>query len=251
MAAKLYGIPGSHNTAIAEAMLRHKGIEYTRRDLIPGAHRLFLLRLLMFPGTSVPALRIDGRRIVGSRAISRTLDELKPEPPLFPSDPERRRAVEDAERFGEEGLQKYAAHVLWAALARDSGSAKTFLEDARLGFPTALAGVLIAPVIALMVRLNGANEDVVRAELSSLDGDLAEVDRLIEAGVIGGPERNAADFQIAAQLRILMCLDDLRPVIEAHRAGAFALTLYPTYPGHLPPVLTSEERALLPPAASG
>ncbi len=37
MKAKLYGIPGSQNAAIAEAMLRHKGIPYTRRDLIPGA----------------------------------------------------------------------------------------------------------------------------------------------------------------------------------------------------------------------
>lgn len=39
MKARLYGIPGSHNAAIAEAMLRHTGITYTRRDLIPGAHR--------------------------------------------------------------------------------------------------------------------------------------------------------------------------------------------------------------------
>ena len=42
MTAKLYGIPGSQNAAIAEAMLRHKGISYTRRDLIPGVHRLLL-----------------------------------------------------------------------------------------------------------------------------------------------------------------------------------------------------------------
>jgi glutathione S-transferase len=245
MKAKLYGIPGSHNTFVAEAMLRHKGIGYARRDLVPPAHRLFLLRLLGFDGTSVPALKIDGRRVVGSRAVSRLLDEIVPEPPLFPADPERRRAVEDAERFGEERLQRYARHVLWAALRRDSRAARSFLADARLGFPTELAGVLIAPAAWLMARMNGATEATVRAELASLPGDLAEVDALLERGVIGGAERNAADFQIAAQLRILMCLDDLRPTIEAHRAGAFALDVFPRYPGHLPSVLSGDERAVL------
>jgi glutathione S-transferase len=249
MAAKLYGIPGSHNTAIAEAMLRHKGIEYRRRDLIPAAHRLFLLRLLGFDGTSVPALRIDGRRIVGSRTISRALDELKPDPLLFPAEPERRRAVEDAERFGEDELQKYARHVVWALLARDTRAARSFLEGARLGFPPGLAAPLMAPVVALMGRLNGVSEDVVRSELRSLDADLDEVDRLIDAGVIGGPERNAADFQIAAQLRILLCFDDLRPVVESHRAGKLAIAVYPHYPGHLPRVLSPDERKLLAPPA--
>ena len=40
---------------------------------------------------TVPALRIDGEKVQGSRAIMRRLDELVPEPPLFPSDPDRAR----------------------------------------------------------------------------------------------------------------------------------------------------------------
>src|SRR5689334_13263101 len=137
--AKLYGIPGSHNAANGEAMLRHKGIPYERRDLITGAHRLILPRLLGFDGDSVPALRIDGRKVIGSRAIAHALDELKPDPPLFPADPDERRKVEEANRWGEEVLQELPRHLLYVLVAREPASAKTFLDGARLGFPNALA----------------------------------------------------------------------------------------------------------------
>ena len=48
---------------------------------------------------------IDGRKVQKSRAIAQELDRLQPEPPLFPSDPEQREAVLEAERFGDEELQ--------------------------------------------------------------------------------------------------------------------------------------------------
>lgn len=245
MSARLYGIPGSHNVAIAEAMLRHKGIAYTRRDLIPGAHRLLLVRLLGFRGSSVPALRIDGQRVLGTGAIARALEQQQPEPPLFPADPEPRRRVEDAERFGEEVVQQFPRHILWLALKRHPAAARSFLAGARLGFPTQLAVPAIGPVIALMCRLNGATAAVARADLPRLAAALDHVDRLIADATIGNPTPNAADFQLAAQIRMLMCLDDLRPVVERHRCATLATALYPTQPGRVPPVLTDDERALL------
>jgi len=35
MAARLYGVPASHPTLSAELMLRRKGVEYRRLDLVP------------------------------------------------------------------------------------------------------------------------------------------------------------------------------------------------------------------------
>jgi len=81
-------------------MLEHKGIAYRRVDLIPGLHKP-LLRALRFSGTTVPALRIDGRRIQSSLELSRVLEEMRPEPPLFPSEPDARAKVEEAEAWGE------------------------------------------------------------------------------------------------------------------------------------------------------
>ena len=58
-----------------------------------------------------------------------------------------------------------------------------------------------------------------KADLAALPGQLDHVESLIDAGTIGGEEPNAADFQIAVSLRLLMCFDDLRPLIEGRPAG--------------------------------
>ena len=45
------------------------------------------LRARGFPGPTVPAMVLDGRKVQTTRAISRALDEIRPDPPLFPADP--------------------------------------------------------------------------------------------------------------------------------------------------------------------
>jgi glutathione S-transferase len=102
--ARLYSLSLSHPSQAARLMLEHKGIEHKVIDFPPGLQPL-AVRLVGFRGRTVPALRIDGRRVQGSRQISSALDDLVPEPPLFPPDPDRRRAVEAAERWGDETLQ--------------------------------------------------------------------------------------------------------------------------------------------------
>ena len=65
---------------------------------------------------------------------------------------------------------------------------------------------------------------------------LDRVDELIERGVIGGAERNAADYQIATSISLLLTMDDLRPMIEGRPAGRLAREIVPRQPGHLPHV---------------
>ena len=99
-------------------MLEHKGIAYHRVDLIPGLHKP-ILRVLGFKDTTVPALRIDGRRIQSTLRISRALDELCPDPPLFLEDEAARAAVEEAERWGERQLQPVSRRLGWWAARRN------------------------------------------------------------------------------------------------------------------------------------
>ena len=70
--------------------------------------------MLGFPDKTVPAMVIDGRKIQKSRAIGQELDRIQPDPPLYPSDPDRLKKVLEAERFGDEELQSNVRRiVIW------------------------------------------------------------------------------------------------------------------------------------------
>src|SRR5215210_1739007 len=164
--ALLIGVPASHPTVAAELMLARKGIEIDRFDLVPGLHRFVLRRA--FPDGTVPAMVLDGRRLQGTRTISRALDVIAPEPALFPAEPERRAARERAELWGDLVLQPVVRRLAWAALKRDRSTIDTFLDDARLGLPTGLAVATAAPVAALSARLNRASDRSARRDLEAL-----------------------------------------------------------------------------------
>ena len=132
-AAKLYVILGSHACRTGMLMLDHKGISYRAVNLPTGLQPM-LLSLHGFRGNAVhrriggrrpsmlamadrlgtvPALRYDGDRVQTNREIARFLDRLRPDPPLFAADPERRAAIEEAERWGDEVLQMTARRLAW------------------------------------------------------------------------------------------------------------------------------------------
>jgi len=237
--ATLYVGPGSHPSLTARLMLERKGIPYKRRDLIYVISKAWL-RAAGFRGVTVPALKLDGQRVQGSRAIAHELERAKPEPPLFPPGSEARAAVEEAERWGDEVLQQRARRILWWGLNRDRSTMGSYLEGSRLGVPLGLATRASAPIVALSVRFNHADDEHVQADLTDLPGNLDQVDGWIAKGVLGGKEPNAADFQIATSVRLLTTLEDLRPTIEARPAGELALRVAPEFPGALPPVFPGE-----------
>lgn len=238
MKVRLYTIPGSHPGVAVQLMLRHKGIPFERTDLFPVMSR-GIVRALGFPGSSVPALKVDGRKLQDSLKISRELDAIRPEPPLFPADPEKRAAVEAAERFGSEELQHPIRQAIWWAFKQNSAPLRSYSEGARLGIPVGLAVRTAAPIIAMEKRMHGASDETVRANLAVYGRMLDRVDELIAAGTIGGEEPNAADFQIAPSIRLAMTFQDLGPIIEARPAGAFARKIQPQIAGDFPPVFPS------------
>src|SRR6476659_7841864 len=239
MNARLYIIPASHPSIAIELMLKHKGIDYKRTDLLPVVSK-GVLRAVGFPGVTVPALKIDGDKVQGSRPITRELDRLRPQPPLLPTDPEQRAAVEEAERFGDEELQHPIRQILWWGMKKDHGPLRSYSEGARIGMPIGLAVKTAAPIVALSARFNEASDENARQALAQLPALLDKVDALVEAGTINGPQLNAADFQIAPSIGLAMTLDDLCPAIENRPAAELARRLVPNYPGKMPPVLPAE-----------
>lgn len=239
MNARLYVIPASHPSIAVQLMLEHKGIPYKRTDLMPVVSK-GVLRAVGFPGNTVPALKIDGDKVQGSRPIARELERLRPEPPLFPTEPDRRAAVEEAERCGDEELQHPIRQLLWWGFKQDRYPMKSYSEGAKLGVPLDLAVKTGGPLVALSARFNEASDDNARAAAAKLPALLDKVDAWIGDGTLNGEQLNAADFQIAPSIGLAMTLDDLRPAIENRPAGELARRVVPSYPGRMPAVLPPE-----------
>src|SRR5436309_5099532 len=202
----LYVIPGSHACRSAMLMLEHKQVPYRRVDVVTllhplvvrlhgfdaggqtrtaGGRRTFGLRLGDRLGT-VPALADDGDRISTNHGIARFLDERHPDPPLFPADPDRRAAVEDAERWANQTLQMAARRILGAAVVRDPASFARSLGDGRMGhllYRRTLARRLIVPRILRGVFASSPRPE--RDPLAELPAMLDRIDAWIADGVLG------------------------------------------------------------------
>jgi glutathione S-transferase len=231
--ATLFAVYTSHPAHAARLMLEHKGIEHRVVNLLPGSHA-FAVRALGFRRGTVPALRLDGRRVQGTRAIARALDEAQPEPPLIPADPRARRRVEEAERWGDEVLQRVPRRIgNWVFAHRPDMRTRLARE---IGLPApGLLGPLNWPVTWYFARKAGASDtEAVRETVETLPAVLDHVDGLLAAGTIGGERRNAADFQIGTSVRLLMTMADLAPALEGRGAARLALELMPTYPTGIP-----------------
>jgi len=233
MTAVLYAIPASHPCAAVEKALQLKDLPYRRVELIPVVHRVS--QRARFGTGVVPAVEFaDGTRVSGSRAILRALDERVPAPALRPRDPDARAIVERAEEWGEQVLQPLARRLAWAALRRAPGALTSYAAGADLPVPTAVAR-LTAPFTARLGRFaNGAADPAVRADLIGLPKHMARIDAWLADGTLGGEPPNAADLQIAAGVRLLLTIEDVRPLLADHPAAALAQRVFPEYPGAVP-----------------
>jgi glutathione S-transferase len=148
--------------------------------------------------------------------------------------------VEEAERWGDEVFQPAPRRLVWWALRQDSSALESFAEGARLGIPLGLALKASPPIVWAACRYNKASDEAVRADLAALPKLLDQVDTWIREGVLGGDEPNAADYQIATGVRLLLTMDDLRPALEGRSAARLAERIVPSFPGRVSPVFPRE-----------
>jgi glutathione S-transferase len=244
---KLYVLPGSHPCAAVEVALRRKGLEFEAVNLLPMTQ--ILIGPLRYGGQTVPGMRVDGERIVGSRAIMRRLDELAPEPPLLPppGDP-RREQVLEAERWGDEVLQDIPRRVLDVGFLRRPDTMESFAGDTPLPLPRALLRPAMPLTARLMAIRNHARDDTARADFEALPGYLDKIDAWIAEGLLGGEEPNAADLQIGSTIRLLGAIGDVRPLFE-NRPAARLTRYFPPMVGEIPAGTLPAEWVAAPAAA--
>jgi glutathione S-transferase len=243
MAVRLYWMSLSHPSQAVRRMLDLKGVEYKRVDVLPLNQRVHL-RLAGFRGGTVPAIKVDGRRVQGSREIARVLDELWPEPPLFPAEPELRKQVVEAERWGEEQLQPVPRRIgrygaLHSLEARRWGARAQGMPAA--GVVARLAGPLLR-YYARTVEVDGrrATEAGVRADLEAVPSLLDHADQLLAEGILPTDPPNAATLQVLSAVCLLDALADLHDTIGTRPCAVAARELFPDYPRPLPRCLPPE-----------
>ena len=226
---RLYLVHGSHPCATVEKALELKGVPFKRIEL-PAASQPLVMRRL-FGQRTVPGVRFaDGAKVQGSRPILRELERRVPEPALYGSP-----GIDEAERWGDEVLQAIPRRMLWAAFAAHPRAMHGYQEgqrSPRLPMPMVLAAAKV--ILPIERRLNDVTDEGVRADLRALPAHLDRVDAWIAEGVLDGERPNAADLQIAPTIRLLLTLDDVRPLIAGRPAERLAHRWFAPLPGSVP-----------------
>jgi len=229
MKLTLHALPPSHPCMTAEAALKLKQLDYERVDFVPGDHVAKMAEIYGEANTTVPGLLVDDEPVHGSRAILARLEELAPDPSLYPEG--IADAVREAERWGDQELQDLGRRLPWGAMSFRPEALGTFAG----GGPLDPAGTDFAMrYVHRSWKYHGITCERLAADLAGLPEQLDHVDRLISDGVLGGNEPTAADLQIGATLRVLLTLGDLRPLLERGTAAELARRWFGDYAGDVP-----------------
>ena len=219
MKARLYVNPGSHPCAAVEAALALKSIDYNRVDLLPLSQ--VAVGPLRYGGRTVPGLRLDGERMVGSRTIMRRLDELVPEPPLLPApgDPHTHRCSRPS-AGATRSFRSCRATSSTSRSCAAPAAMESYAGDAKLPLPRALMRPALPLTARLMALKNKANATLPRAPTStrfqaSWTGSTRGSPMACSAAIRQTPRI----CRSAATIRLLHTIADLRPLIDGRPAA--------------------------------
>ena len=177
----------------------------------------------------MPGLLVEGEPVHGSRPILAKLEEIAPEPALFPED--RAEAVREAERWGDEELQDLGRRLPFGAMHFRPEALGTFGGAG----PLDPAGTDFAmKYVHQSWRYHGITAERLAEDLAGLPAKIDHIDALADDGVIGGEEPTAADLQIGATVRVLLTVGDLQPLLADRAGERIAMRWFPGYPGEVP-----------------
>lgn len=222
----LHALAPSHPCATVEAALRLKGLEFDRVDLPAGPHVEQMQEIYGEGRHTVPGLLIGEERVHGSRAILARLEELEPEPVLYPGD-----EVREAERWGDEELQDLGRRLPWGALHFRPELLAMIFGGAQLDGPGTDYAIRM---ISRGWKYHGITAARLHEDLAGLPAKLDHIEGLAAEGVIGAAEPNAADLQIGATIRVLAPIADLQPLLAGSAAERVARLWFDELPGTIP-----------------
>ena len=222
----LHALPPSHPCMTVAAALQLKGLEFDRVDLAAGPHVEQMQEIYGEGNSTVPGLMIDDEPVHGSRAILARLEEIEPEPVLYPSE-----EVREAERWGDEVLQDLGRRLPWGALHFRPELLATLFGGSQLDGPGTDYAIRM---IRAGWKYHGITAARLHDDLAELPGKLDHIEQLISSGVIGGEQPNAADLQIGATVTVLLPLGDLSGLLSGSGAELLSRRNFPPLAGTIP-----------------
>ena len=192
----LWQIEISHYSEKVRWALEYKGVDHVRRSPFPGMHIPIALWLSSGEAKTFPILQLDGRTIADSTAAIAALEELVPEPALYPADPDQRRRALALEDYFDEELGPHARLLPFHELI---GDPDLFAELAAQSVPGPLgkATSFVGAYARGYTRVRwGAGSD--RAAEEARTGIVAAMDRLeAELETNGGEYLVGESFGVA------------------------------------------------------
>jgi glutathione S-transferase len=194
----------------------------------------------------LPVLELEGRRIGDSTAIIEALEAYRPEPALYPSDPDERQRALDLEEYFDEQLAPALRRYVWY---RTLPSTDAVIGALAPEAPAWKAGMMraMAPVMRPLVRRDLHINDSSAAE--ALERVHTEMDRLESeigpGGYLVGGRFSVADLTGAAlwtpllspperpyqPQRVAPELLELRAELERRRGGEWVHEMYSRHRG--------------------
>jgi glutathione S-transferase len=222
----LHVLPFSHPSRAARRALELKGLEFELVELAPGPHSATMRELYGEGNETVPGLLVGHEAVHGSRAIFARLEQLRPDPPLYPTE-----AVREADRWGDAELQPLGRHLAWGALHFRPELLGRLLGGEQLD-PAATDHAI--RFIRGAWKYHGISCTVIAEGLAGLPGKIRHIEELIAEGVLDGEQPNAADLQIGSTIDVLLSIGDVRPIVAGTGAERLARRWFTPYEDEMP-----------------
>jgi len=201
----LWHLEISHYNEKARWALDYKGIPHERNIATPGLHRATALMLSHGRHQRLPIVKIDGHTIADSTVIIAELERYKPEPALYPEDPElRKRALQLEDHFDEQ-VGPEIRRFVWHHTLDDADAVSDSLFRGQHPVRDRILRS-VAPVARTLVRADySANEESAEQAAERIRSAMDLIEREIgPSGYLAGEAFSVADLTAAALMTPLV-----------------------------------------------
>jgi glutathione S-transferase len=200
---RLWHFRVSHYNEKVRWALDHKRWPHVRTTLVPAFHLVTARRL---SGQSkLPILKLGGRVLSDSSAILAELERLRPEPALFPRDPEQRALALAIEDHFDEQVAPDLRRLFWSTYLGHPDLAARLAADGASAFTRRLWRVLFPALRPALSRNMGIDRQRLSDSRARLNAHFEFLERGIgPSGFLVGDAFTVADLTAAAVMTAIL-----------------------------------------------